>query len=77
MNFEEKYEDVLQNIEFGIIGVYRQDPSLLDYHVADALEALVRFYTAEQSGRNPPGSRLSERAQNVFDAAKSMGEPRL
>jgi hypothetical protein len=34
--------DVLQNIEFGIIQVYRADKSLLDFDVKDALDALVR-----------------------------------
>ena len=28
--FEEKYLDVLQNIEFGIVNVYRQHPELRD-----------------------------------------------
>ena len=77
MNFEEEYQDVLQNIEFGIISVYRQDSSLLDYDVMDALEALIRHYAAEQSGRNPPAPRLTERAQRVFEAARSMCEFRL
>lgn len=77
MNFEEEYEAVLQNIEFGIISVYRQDRSLLDYDVMDALEALIRHYAAEQSGRTPPTPRLHERAQRVFEAARSMCELRL
>ena len=77
MGIEEEYQDVLQNIEFGIVSVYRQDPALLDYDVLDALEALIRHYTAEEGGRNPPPLRLAERAQRVFDSAKNMCEWRL
>jgi hypothetical protein len=77
MRVEEQYEDVLQNIEFSIINVYRQDPSLLDYDVRDAVEALIRCYEAERSGRQPPALRLHERAQRVFQAAQTMCEFRL
>jgi len=77
MSFEDEYLDVLQNIEFAIISVYRQDKSLLDYDVMDAVEAPVRRYSAEQTGRNPPAPRLHERAQRVYEAACSMCEFRL
>ncbi len=57
--FGEKNLDVLQNIEFGIIQVYRADPSLLDADAKDAIDALVHLYRAEedehtQPRRNPP-----------------------
>ncbi len=34
--FEEQYEDVLQNIEFTIVRIYREKPVLTDYEVQSA-----------------------------------------
>lgn len=77
MSIEEEYQDVLQNIEFGIVSVYRQNAALLDYDVIDALEALTRYYAAEEANRQPPPLRLAERPQVVFDSVKQMCEWRL
>ncbi len=41
MIFEDNYLDVLQNIEFGIIAVYKQYQDLSDYDVMRALEAIT------------------------------------
>lgn len=60
-NVEEKYEDVLQNIEFAIVQTYRQQPQLIDFEVDQAVEALVRSYTAELLQRPPSPPRLKER----------------
>lgn len=69
--------DVLQNIEFGIIEVYRADPSLLDIDAKDAIDALVRHYHAEEEQRTPPALRLGERAQRVFGVVQGYCEWRL
>jgi hypothetical protein len=45
---DEEKLDVLQNIEFGIVEVYRADKSLLDFDVKDAMDALVRHYHTEK-----------------------------
>ena len=37
MSIEEEHLDVLQNIEFAIISLYRLEPSLLDYDVQNAV----------------------------------------
>ncbi len=74
-NFEEKYGDVLQNIEFGIVQVYQAQPTLLD--VDHALEGLVRAYQAEQRGRAAPALRLSLPAQAVYDSVRPICEWRL
>jgi len=76
-NFEEEYEDVLQNIEFGIVRVYHAQPTLLDVDVDHALEGLVRAYQAEQRGRAAPALRLSLPAQAVYDSVRPMCEWRL
>ena len=69
--------DLLQNIEFGIIQVYRADPSLLDVDAKDAIDALARYYHAEEEQRTPPVVHLSERAQRVFVSVQEMCEWRL
>ena len=75
--FGEKNLDVLQNIEFGIIEVYRADPSLLDADAKDAMDALVRHYHAEEDQHTPPRVNLGERAQLVFLSVQKMCEWRL
>lgn len=77
MRFEEEYEDVLQNIEAAIIGVFRQEPDLTDYDVADAIQALTRLYVLEATKRFPPYVNLSERGEMVLKAAQSICEWRL
>lgn len=75
--FGEKNLDVLQNIEFGIIEVYRADPSLLDIDAKDAIDALVRHYHAEENQHTPPRLNLGERAERVFLSVQEMCEWRL
>jgi hypothetical protein len=70
--FEEKYQDVLQNIEMGIVTVYRDHRELTDYQVDSALEALGRTYL-----RNTPILPKNELAKAVYQAMKSMCDWRL
>lgn len=77
LEFEDKYLDVLQNIEFGILNVYRQHPNLTDWDALDAIEALIRVYTAETRGRSRPDIRLSDLSQPVFHSVHTMCEWRL
>ena len=76
-SFDEKNLDVLQNIEYGIILVYRADPLLLDMDVKDAIDTLVRHYHAEEEQRHPPAPRLGDLAQRVFVSVQRMCEWRL
>ncbi len=77
MSFEEKYEDVLQNLEAAVMRIYRADPKLTDYDVMDAFEALRRDYIREARKQEPVTFNLPERAQEVFDAVHAMCELRL
>ncbi len=76
-DFEERYEDVLQNIEFGIIRVYRDHPELVDWDVLHAVETLLRVYQAEAKSRQAVLSPLTPLAQKVHDSVKPMCEWRL
>jgi hypothetical protein len=75
--FGEKNLDVLQNIEFGIVEVYRADPSLLDIDARDAIDALARHYHAEDAQRTPPIKALAPRAERVFRSVQKICEWRL
>jgi hypothetical protein len=77
MHHDDKNLDLLQNLEFGIIDVYRADPELLDFDAAEAIEALARHYRAVQDGRTPPVTELSPRASKVFARVQEFCEWRL
>jgi hypothetical protein len=75
--FDEENLDVLQNIEFAIIRVYRDDRSLIDIDAKDAIDTLIRHYHAEEEGRTPPIKTLGERAERVFQSVQRICEWRL
>ncbi|MEO7649182.1 MAG: hypothetical protein ABIZ80_01840 [Bryobacteraceae bacterium] len=74
---DDKYLDLLQNIEFGIIEVYRSDRSLIDIDAKDAIDGLTRHYRAEEEHRTPPVRALGERAERVFQSVQALCEWRL
>ena len=76
-----EYEDVLQNIESGILSVHRNLP-LVDSNVIEALEALITWFKRVGQGREQQTPRLSDRAQLVFVEVREicrwrMGEESL
>jgi hypothetical protein len=75
--FEETYLDVLQNIEFAIVSVYRENPDLLDYDVDKAVNLLWTEYRNEKQDRTMPAPQLAVNAQKVYVRVKSMCEWRL
>ena len=77
MAFEDDYQDVLQNIEFAIVSVFRKRPEVVDYDVDVVLTALVKGYQAEQWQREKPAIRLTELRQEVYDSVEAMCEFRL
>ncbi len=77
MQFEEQYEDMLQNIEFGIISVYRDHPQMVDHTAMRALEALIDHYVAQKIGRAPKRFALDALETATFDRMKAMCDWRL
>jgi len=77
MGLEDTHLDVLQNIEFAIVSVYRERRNLLDYDVMRALDALIEVYRAESRGHTPKEIPLPEPERLVFHRAKDMCEFRL
>ena len=77
MTVEEELQDVLQNIEFSIIQVYRGDPDLIDAEVLTAIEALIRLYGAEAHGKSLSMRSVRGTAKQVMESVQAMCEWRL
>jgi hypothetical protein len=77
MNVEEEYPDLLQNIEFVIIGVFRRDPMLVDFDVENGVNGLIAKYQAQTQNHEPRLPRLNERAKQVYDSVETICEWRL
>jgi hypothetical protein len=76
-SFEDKYLDVLQNIEMAIVSVYREHSDLLDYDVDKVLNILWTEYRNGKQGKAMSAPRLGEKAQHVYERVKDMCEFRL
>ncbi len=77
MVLEDEHPDVLQNIEFAIISVYREQADLVDFSVMRALDALIAFYKAELRGQTPQLINLPEPESRIFARTKEICEMRL
>ncbi len=77
MDFIEKYMDVLQNIEFGIVSAYREIPQATDNNVLCSLEALIDIYAAEKIKRQPRKFNLSDIERQIMESVRAMCEWRL
>ena len=68
MALEDKHLDLLQNIEFMVVSVYRDVPSMEDREAIRALDALVQYQRRVAAGQTPTApDNLSENEQLVFD----------
>ena len=74
---EDEYQDVLQNIEFGIVSIYRIHSEMTDWDALNAVEGLIRTYQAEGRGRSAPSLSLDSLSQKVFNSVHPMCEWRL
>ena len=77
MRVEDQYTDVLQNIEFGIVVTYKDNPEIADYNVVRMLEALIDQYATEKIGRPPRHFSLSEVEQALLEKVRGTCEWRL
>jgi hypothetical protein len=77
VNIEERYLDVLQNIESGIVATYRDCPRLSDYDIMRTLEALIDAYTAERIVRSPRKFNLSDSERLLMGSVRGICEWRL
>jgi hypothetical protein len=72
VDFEGDHQDILQNIEFAIVSVYRRHPELADYEVEKALDVLISVYQAEIQHQTADAGRMNPLTQDVFDSVKTM-----
>ena len=77
MDITKEYEDVLQNLEFPIMSLFRRYPALEDWEVKRALEATIEHYRAEHSKRKPRDRHLSHIEQMVTESLITICEWRL
>ena len=77
MDITEEYEDVLQNLEFPIMSLFRRYPALEDWEVKRALEATIEHYRAEYAKRKPRDHHLSDREQMITECLVTICEWRL
>src|SRR5438309_945887 len=74
---EDQYLDVLQNIEFAIVSVYREHPDMLDSEVEKALNTVLLDYQAEKQQRTPHNPTLGTLPEMLYVRVKQMCEWRL
>jgi hypothetical protein len=73
----EEYMDVLQNIEFALVGVYDNNPTLTDTGTMYAVETLIKVYTGESRGREVALPQFKPEEREAYDAVKRMCDWRL
>ena len=77
MNAEPKNVDVLQNLEFAVVNIWRQHRDMTDYIVARAYEAAFERFRAETRGHQPKACALTGLDREVFDAVIEICESRI
>jgi len=77
MNVEEKFMDVLQNLEAEVLRVWRKNPSMTDYAVTRAYEEAVAYYAAVAQAQSPKPTQLTGLDLQLFQAAQGAADRRL
>ena len=69
--------DVLQNLEFSIVEIWRASPEMTDYSALRAYEAVFQTYRAELRGHAPKAADLNGLDGEALMALRAMCEFRL
>jgi hypothetical protein len=77
MSVEEKHLDVLQNMEFAIVQIYRSTSDLIDAEVLNAIESLIRTYNLEVKGGFAASPKVKGISATVAEAVTEVCELRL
>jgi AcrR family transcriptional regulator len=72
--FEDRYLDVLHNLEASVLGVAKRYPDLIDAYVEQAYEALIRYYKAEARGYEPRTPNLASPIDELFENLQAIAE---
>jgi hypothetical protein len=77
MSVEEEHLDVLQNLEFAIVEIYKKTPDLIDAEVLTAIESLIRTYGAEAQRKSIGSRPIRGVSQSVAEQVQLFCELRL
>ena len=77
MSANEEHLDVLQNIEFAVVEVWKQNPALNNYNVMRAYECALAHYRAPAREQPPKASNLTGLDAEVFEKVKETCDWRL
>lgn len=77
MNSEPKNSDVLQNLEFVVVNIWRKHREISDSAIARVYEAAFQHYRAEARGHQPKPCVLTGLERELSDGVTAMCEVRL
>jgi hypothetical protein len=80
MSFEDKYLDVLHNIESTIVMYYREHPDLIDADTEAALESVIKYYNTSSQGFkgfSSPSQQPTGNSVGLVEALKLVCDWRL
>ena len=73
-DFENKYLDVLQNIEFGLLSGTKDNHQLCDHDILRVIEHAIAYYKFREKHKD---RKLPENLQNIFEQVTSVCDWRL
>lgn len=73
----EEHPDILHNIEMALIPLYQEDEEMTDWEAERALNALIRTYRAEESGRKSRRLNLSGLTREAYERVHMITELHL
>jgi hypothetical protein len=76
-DFFRQFGDVMQNIEFAAVEIYRAHPELTDVNVDRVYEYLQRTYQNELKNKPAPKANFSTLEQQLLQNVREMCEWRL
>jgi len=68
--------DILQNLEFTVVQMWKDDAELVDAEIGRAYEAAFQRYRAESRGHAPKPVSLAGRELALYEALVDMAESR-
>ena len=77
MKWTDDWLDILQNLGFSVVEVWRRNREMSDYSALRAYEAAFLFYRAETRGQTPNPPELNGLDADVFHAVRGICEFRL
>ena len=72
MSLEDKHPDILQNIEFAIVSVSRENVDLADQDVIKALGALIKHFQRKSQGKPLEDLQLPKYSALIFDRVEDV-----